>query len=49
MRLSSFDIIKFPLVTEKTTILSEQGKYVFAVDSGQLKMVLLRLLKIFFQ
>ena len=37
MRLSSFDIIKFPLVTEKTTILSEQGKYVFAVDSGATK------------
>ena len=37
MRLSSFDIVKFPVITEKSTILAEQGKYVFAVDQDATK------------
>ncbi len=37
MRITSFDILKFPLITEKSTILSEQRKYVFAVDPTSTK------------
>ena len=37
MRLSSFDIVKFPVITEKSTILAEQGKYVFAVNEDATK------------
>jgi len=32
MKLSNFELIKTPLITEKTTILSELGKYVFSVN-----------------
>lgn len=38
MNLSSFDLIKEPLITEKTTILAEQNKYVFAVDKRATKL-----------
>ena len=31
---SKYDLIRSPLVTEKTTILGEQGKYVFEVASA---------------
>ena len=37
MKITSFDILKFPLITEKSTILAEQRKYVFAVDSTSTK------------
>lgn len=37
MNLTSFDIIKEPIITEKSTILSEQNKYVFAVDKKATK------------
>jgi large subunit ribosomal protein L23 len=37
MSLVSFDLIKYPLITEKTTILNEQGKYVFSVRSDATK------------
>jgi large subunit ribosomal protein L23 len=33
MNLINFDLIKYPLITEKTTYLNEQGKYVFSVRS----------------
>lgn len=32
-----FDIIKYPLITEKTTMLSEQRKYVFEVAANATK------------
>jgi large subunit ribosomal protein L23 len=31
MRASYYDIIQFPHITEKTTIMSDKGKYVFKV------------------
>lgn len=31
MRYNHFDIIQAPVITEKSTMLSEQGKYVFKV------------------
>lgn len=37
MRLSSFDIVKVPVITEKTTILTESRKYVFEVSSEATK------------
>lgn len=37
MNLTSFDIIKEPIITEKSTILAEQNKYVFAVDKKATK------------
>lgn len=33
-----YDIIKRPLITEKTTILTEQGKYTFEVMAGTNKI-----------
>ncbi len=32
MTVSNFDIVRFPIVTEKSTVLAEQNKYVFAVN-----------------
>lgn len=37
MRITSFEILRFPLITEKSTILSEQRKYIFAVDPSSTK------------
>jgi len=37
MNLSSFELIKEPIITEKSTILSEQSKYVFAIDKNATK------------
>lgn len=34
---SKYDLIKKPLITEKSTILSEQGKYVFEVAPAATK------------
>lgn len=33
-----YDIIKRPLITEKTTLLAEQGKYTFEVMAGANKI-----------
>ncbi len=37
MIVSNFDVVRFPLVTEKSTILAEQNKYVFAVNPSATK------------
>lgn len=37
MKNFSYDLIKSPIITEKTTILSESGKYVFAVNKNATK------------
>jgi large subunit ribosomal protein L23 len=31
--MNTFEVLKTPVVTEKTTLLQEQGKYVFKVDA----------------
>ncbi|MEE9285145.1 MAG: 50S ribosomal protein L23 [Dehalococcoidia bacterium] len=38
--MSLYDVIRRPVVTEKTTALAEQGKYVFevAVDAGKTRV-----------
>jgi large subunit ribosomal protein L23 len=36
--MQGFDILKRPLVTEKSTLLQEQGRYVFEVAPGATKM-----------
>jgi len=35
--MSVYDIIRFPVVTEKSTLLAEQNKYVFKVQSTATK------------
>jgi large subunit ribosomal protein L23 len=37
MNLSSFELIKEPIITEKSTVLSELSKYVFAIDKHATK------------
>lgn len=37
MNLTAYDLIKTPVVTEKSTILNEAGKYVFEVDKAATK------------
>ena len=35
--MNSFDILRRPIVTERTTLLQEQGRYVFEVARGSTK------------
>jgi len=37
MTLSSYDIVRYPVVTEKSTVLAESNKYVFEVSSDATK------------
>lgn len=48
MRYNHFDIIQSPVITEKSTMLSEQGKYVFKVHKNANKCGIVNAIKTIF-